>query len=291
MSDYETKQKKRNIIVGTFVFVGICALVWLIFKFGDLPMIVSGWRSYEVRVQFSSAPGVEESTPVRFCGYQIGTVVDVMPPSVIENLKTGEKYHQTVVVLAIEKKYSNLPGDVEVKLMSRGLGSSYIELRAGAGSEEHVGVLTDGRLLQGATGLSSDFFPEESQKKLEELVNKFSTLLGNANEIVGSETNKDNVTTILANLSEATREITKAIKGFQKFSEVGTSASEEMAKTVSEIRVMLEKINSGQGSVGRLLNDGQLYENLLENTQQLQLLLEEFHLLVEKLKEKGISLL
>ena len=35
MSDYETTQRKRNIIVGLFVLIAVCALIWLIFKFGE----------------------------------------------------------------------------------------------------------------------------------------------------------------------------------------------------------------------------------------------------------------
>ena len=63
MSNYETIQKRRNLIVGTFVFVGICALAWLIFKFGDLPVVASKWMSFEVKVQFPSASGVAKTLP------------------------------------------------------------------------------------------------------------------------------------------------------------------------------------------------------------------------------------
>jgi hypothetical protein len=55
--------------------------------------------------------------------------------------------------------------------------------------------------------------------------------------------------------------------------------------------VVLEKINEGEGTAGRLINDGKLYENLLENTEQLQILLEDLIPVIEKLKEKGVTLL
>jgi len=56
VSDYETTQRRRNMIVGVFVIIGICALVWLIFKFGDLPSAVTKMGSFEVFVQFPTAP-------------------------------------------------------------------------------------------------------------------------------------------------------------------------------------------------------------------------------------------
>ena len=46
MSDYETTQKRRNIVVGLFVIASIFALVWLIYKFGDLPIKVSEFLSF-----------------------------------------------------------------------------------------------------------------------------------------------------------------------------------------------------------------------------------------------------
>ena len=128
MSDYETIQRRRNIVVGIFVIVAVAALVWLIFKFGDLPATVSRFRSFEVYVQFPKAPGVEQDTPVQFCGYQIGRVTQVMAPEIRQDGKPDAIYHQSIVVLSIDKKYGTIPSNVEIKLMTRGLGSSYIEL-------------------------------------------------------------------------------------------------------------------------------------------------------------------
>ena len=172
MSDYETVQKRRNLIVGAFVFVGVCALAWLIFQFGDLPVIAGKWRSYQVKAQFPTATGVQKNTPVRFCGYQVGKVTEVKPPEILKDPETGLSYHQAVVIISIENEYSNIPADVEVKLMTRGLGSSYIEIKPPTPDPDKPtkGVLTAGKVLQGSTGVSSEFFPEESQKKLEQLV-------------------------------------------------------------------------------------------------------------------------
>ena len=290
MSDYETAQRRRNIIVGIFVIVAVCAFFWLIFKFGDLPVFVSEWKSFGVRVQFPMAPGVQENTSVRFCGYQIGRVTKVEPPKVLKDLNTGQFYHQTVVVLNIERKYDDIPADVDVKLMTRGLGSSYIELKL-----KHFDVmeptgesLVAGSLLQGSTGMTSEFFPEESQEKLAKLVDGLSTLINNANDIIGDPNNKENFKMILANLSEATNHAEQTVKQFQEFVAAGTTTSEELTKAVTELRIILDKVNNGQGSLARLVNDGRFYENLLENTQQLQVLLEDLTSFIAEVNEKGL---
>ena len=312
MSDYETIQRKRNIIVGVFVIAGMCALVWLIFKFQELPTFMTRWRSFQVFVQFPTAPGVEKDTPVRFCGYQIGRVMKVMAPEVRSETRngkeTGREYHQTVVVLGIDKKYVNIPYNSEIKLMTRGLGSSYIEIKAPLPEPNKpvTKFLGNGSLLQGSTGMTSEFFPEESQKKLDELVQDFKTLLTNANDIIGGRENKENIKKTLANLAEMTVAATQTIEEFRKLAAAGTSTlknadaevekvvtamvdtSEELSKATSQLRIILEKINSGQGTAARLVNDGRFYESLLENTQQLQVLLEDLTSFIAEVNEKGL---
>jgi phospholipid/cholesterol/gamma-HCH transport system substrate-binding protein len=310
VSDYETVQKKRNLIVGAFVFVGACSLGWLIFQFGDLPVLAGKWKSYQVKVQFPTATGVQKNTPVRFCGYQVGKVTEVRPPEILKNPRTGLSYHQAVVILSIENEYSNIPSDVEVKLMTRGLGSSYIEIKPPMPDPNRPtrGVLTAGRVLQGSTGVSSEFFPEESQKKLEQLVDGLGVLVENANDILGDKQNKQNLNLALANLAEATAQATRTLKEVQELSAAGTrmvknadvkmesiavtmvKAGDELSKTTAELRLILEKVNDGKGSLAKLLNDGKLYENLLENTHQLEALLEEIKAFVEQARDKGVPL-
>jgi ABC-type transporter Mla subunit MlaD len=283
----------------------------MIYKFGELPATISRLGSFQVFVQFPTATGVQKDTPVRFCGYQIGRVIEVMPPMLKTDLNTGLEYHQTVVVLSIDKKYCNIPCEVDVKLMTRGLGSSYIELKAPpelydpnrAGEKK---FLCDKTLLQGSTGMTSEFFPEESQKKLQELVDGLRTLVDNTNDIIGDPENRQNLKSILANLTEATNEAAVALRDFQRLSAAGAVTLEnadlklerlvtsiidtgaELTKTAAQLRLVLEKVNDGQGTAARFVNDGKFYENLLENTEQLQLLVQEIKAFVTQTREKGL---
>jgi phospholipid/cholesterol/gamma-HCH transport system substrate-binding protein len=290
VSDYETAQRRRNIVVGVFVVVAICAIVWLIFMFNDFPTVVSKLSSFQVFVQFPTAPGVVKDTPVRFCGYPIGRVTKIMPPEIRTDLNTGLKYHQTVVILSINKKYVNIPSNVEVKLMTRGLGSSYIELSVDPTrpltpqdpNKPETKYLINMMKLQGSSGMTSEFFPQESQKKLDELVKGLTAFINNANEIFGDKANKENIKTTLANLADATEEL-------KKFLASGVGTSEEINKTAAELRAVLEKINSGQGTAGSFINDARLYENLLENTQEMEVLLQDLKKLVNEYRKQGVK--
>jgi len=310
VSDYESAQRRRNIVVGIFVILAVCALGAMIYQFGELPSVVSKLGSFQLQVQFPTATGVQKDTPVRFCGYQIGRVTSVKPPKVMKDLKTGNFYHQTLVILSIDNQYNDIPEDIEAKLMTRGLGSSYIELKLKSYDvNEPPGPFLDkGSLLQGSTGMTSEFFPEESQKKLEELVDGLRTLIDNANDIIGEPETKRNIHAVIANLRDATGEATSAINEFKNLSIAGTAtlrnadarietlvsgltdASYELSKTASELRLLLEKVNRGEGSAARFVNDGKLYENLLESAEQMQMLLEELQSFVAQAREKGLPL-
>jgi len=316
VSDYETTQRRRNMIVGVFVVVGVCALVWLIFKFGDLPTVVTKMSSFEVYVQFPTAPGVQTDTPVRFCGYQIGRVTKVMAPEIRKDMVTGLEYYQTIVVLSIDKAYVNIPSNIDVKLMSRGLGSSYVEIKQyperpaeplDPNRPETI-YLVDQILLQGSTGITSEFFPEETQKKLENMVEGLRILIANANDILGNRSNKENLQKTISNLTDASHEAKQTIEEFRKFAVAGTATlknfdskteelvvamvdtSEEIGKASAQMRMILEKINNGQGSAAMLINDGRFYESLLEDTQQVQLLLEELKSFVTQARNKGVPI-
>ena len=310
MDDYELLQKRRNIVVGLFVLVAVGALVWLIYKFEDLPVKLGKISGYQVFIQFPTAPGVQEKTPVRFCGFQIGKVAAVRQPEVLKDLHTGRFLYQAMVVVNIDSKYNNIPVDVEPKLMTRGFGSSYVELKP---RPIDVNVprgeyLVNGSILQGSTSTTSEFFPEETQKKAEELVDKFKVFIDNINSLIGDKEARDNLKATLANLADATKQASTALKEFQQFSAQGGKAfagveaevhkvsaamvgvSDEMGKTAAELRVLMEKINRGQGTAGRLVNDGRLYESLLENSRQLDVLMEELKSFVAELPDKGVPI-
>lgn len=347
MSDYETTQRRRNIVVGLFVIAGLCSLVWLIFKFGDLPGFVAEINSFQVNVQFPTATGVQKDTPVRFCGYQVGRVTSVMAPEEREDLDTHLKYFQTVVILSIDKKYVTIPSCVQVKLMTRGLGSSYIELKQCPGvpltprepNRPETKYLLDGIWLQGSTGMTSEFFPEESQQKLSDLIEGINRFVANANEIIGDQDSKDNLRKTLANVAEASEQAKKTMEEFERLASAGTTiiehadakmdsvmttltgtgeeirkfasagtttlegvdarteklvaslvgTSEQLSGAMGELRLILEKVNEGHGTASKLLNDGAFYENLLENTEQLQKLLEELKSFIAEWKNKKVE--
>jgi len=353
VSDFETIQRRRNVIVGVFVVIGLCALGWLIFKFGDLPIFVGRMGSYEVHVQFPTAAGVQPDTPVRFCGYQVGRVTDVNGPEFMYDKDAKKWYHQTLVVLSIDNHF-DIPATAEVKLMTRAMGSSYIEFKVTEKfkvkeeftetdpNERFLGRGEPGKrgkpakTLQGSTGVTSEFMSEETQQEMEELAGTLSSFAKKIDAMLSDPNNKSDLKMIVANMADASAEAVArlreakgtiqnmektlqaasktigaaepAIKQFEMLAADGRTTlkkadvhaeklvtaiidtSGELARSLSDLRAILGKVNSGQGSAARLLNDGKFYEGLLENAEQMEILLSEITAFVARAREHGLPI-
>ena len=110
-----------------------------------------------------------------------------------------------------------------------------------------------------------------------------------------------------ANVAEVVSAVKDTSNDFREFATTGTSTlksvdnkadklvtalvetSAQISQASSQLRLMLEKMNNGQGTAGKFVNDGRFYENLLENTEQLKALLEELKLLIDQAHEKGLG--
>ncbi len=96
-------------------------------------------------------------------------------------------------------------------------------------------------------------------------------------EIIG------HIESITRNLQNSNQDITNILSNFSAISD--TVASLEISRTLSDlnqsladISAVVDKINKGEGSLGLLVNDQKLYNNLLTSSNELNLLLEDLRL-------------
>lgn len=293
MADYNSLQRRRNMIVGGFVLVGFCGLIFMLGMFGELPGFVSQINSFQVMVDFPQAPGVMENTRVNYCGYQVGRVTEVFPPERAEGVESGEHFHRVRVEVSINRQFYNIPRNVDVLLIKRGLGSSYIELVVDP-EDEIREFLSQGDILLGKEGTSTEFIPKAVQEKLESLVDSISELTQHANDIVGDEENKVNIKRTLNNVAAASKEAEATLVSVRKFADTGSTNFDEITRNLSdslaEVQAILTKINSGQGTAGQIVNDPRLYENLLDSTLELQLALEQIKMFAADSREHGLKI-
>jgi ABC-type transporter Mla subunit MlaD len=317
MTDYQTLQRRRNMVVGGFVLLAFTAVFWMLVKFRNLPLFATQFRSFIVFVQFPDAPGIQKDTPVQYCGYQIGRVMFVDPPKLTAD-KSNRPYHSVRVAIAIDNKFSDIPDHAEIHIVKRGLGSSYIDLNVDP-DVPVGGFLQNGLTFYGSVSSASDFFPPEIQKKLENLMDSITVLTQNTNAILGDKQNQLNIKNTIEHVSEAAAQATGTLRSIQEFTNVGTERLNEVTArihqtlgtfetlsdvgaeqieavavslddTLKEFRVVLSKLHSGSGSASRLLNDGRLYENLLDSSYELELALDQIKKWAAEAREKGIRI-
>jgi len=87
--------------------------------------------------------------------------------------------------------------------------------------------------------------------------------------VAGLTSQKDTLHAILANTQRFTDQLA-AIRWQQ--------LTEELNHSLHDLQQILDKINRGQGSLGALLNNPQLYQNLQQSTANLNRLLEDMRL-------------
>jgi phospholipid/cholesterol/gamma-HCH transport system substrate-binding protein len=130
----------------------------------------------------------------------------------------------------------------------------------------------------------------------------------NTNDVLGDKDNKQNAKVIMSNLAQASEQATKTLEEIEKFSASGKTTlqnadvqitkmvnaiaetSDQLGMTLSGLRETINKANNGDGTAAKFLNDGRFYENLLDSSQELQLLLEQLRLFVAESREKGIKI-
>ncbi len=115
---------------------------------------------------------------------------------------------------------------------------------------------------------------QESIAGLNLLVKSFQGSANSLNQILSE--NKDDLDKSITNLGTIT-------DNFSKLSDTLANAGlgqtiKGLESTMGKINAMMEKIEGGEGSLGKLVNDKALYNNLADASRELDLLLQDFRL-------------
>ena len=133
--------------------------------------------------------------------------------------------------------------------------------------------------------------------------------------VMGSEQNQANIKAALAAMADAAAKTNEAIVAFKEFADQARQSTKDMtgvvsragdkidalaekliqdADGVSRLMVALEqavrKADSGEGTMGKMINDPQLYNAMLDATRQLNDLLIETRQLVDTWRASGLEL-
>jgi hypothetical protein len=146
------------------------------------------------------------------------------------------------------------------------------------------------------------------QAGLPGMVVKLNRTLDAMYAVLGSQENQANIKTSLANLSIASANAAEAMVSIKAFALTANSATTkasddihalagkliEDAERISQLVMTLNqaamKINAGEGSFGKLLNDPALFNSLVEVSKGLKKMVDDFDVLAKKWNEQGVQM-
>ena len=121
----------------------------------------------------------------------------------------------------------------------------------------------------------------ETRNELKSAVSYFNETAKNLKSITGKTNNllaenQEKLNNTFSNIDEASANFSRLSDSLAQVQVVGLS--KDLKRLVNDFEVITSDLNSGKGSMGKLLQDEQLYVNLEGTAKQMELLLEDFRL-------------
>lgn len=288
---------KKEAKIGMFIFIGILILVVFILSVGDLGGLFRK-PGYSLFVQFDTAAGLEKGTTVRVAGVPVGYVKGIQ-------LKEG----RAEVELSINSEVK-IREEAKATLASLGLlGEKYIEILPGEGkgvyqsgdmikgippvSFDQLGTLmfsigeevkAVGKILREVVG------DKETRKDLRKTLDNMATLSVELREII--QNNKPQLTRSIQSSAQAfqrfdqemnkvsqdIKELVKLLKNMAEENRENINVNlnkikELMSETEKSLKLLhdsLQKINRGEGTLGKMITQPQLYQKAEATVDDLQ---------------------
>ena len=227
-------------------------------------------------VQFSDITGLSSSSPVYADGFKVGVVKDI----IYDYTHTeGSK-----VLIGVDKQL-RIPQGSSAEIVSDMLGNVKVNLLLANNPREKVapGGFIKGMINDGAMGKLQDMVPA-----VEKMLPKLDSIMTSLNAILADPAIRQslhNVQTITDNLTISTAQLNTLMAGLNKNvpgmmakannvldnTETLTanlaavdvaSTMRQVDQTIANVQQLTAKLNSKEGSLGLLMNDTQLYDNL-----------------------------
>lgn len=293
-------QRKSEIRVGILVLLGIIIILWV---FGWAKNITMNSQRKEIIVEFNSVAGLEIGDPVAINGVRKGYVDDIR----IEK----NKVHVIVnigseIVLKEDAKFQIMMLDL--------MGGKKVEIDPGSSAKElDYNLLQQGRFVGDIASAMAVFGSVETD--LVDVIKEVKVTLENLNNTLTDQDFNKDLRSSLYNLTQLTENLNKLIienrNGINQLLNSGIELSrsvndffetnkDSISSTITSLKQtldhsremiikvndLIEKTNSGQNNIGKLMNDPEIVTDLKSTLNQLKDLTK---LLLDQLKKEGIK--
>ncbi len=182
------------------------------------------------------------------------TTADMLGTKIIELKYSSEQ--------DILKSGDELIGEIEVGMIDE-VTSQLMPMKD---KIEHLAISLDS-LVMAMNGM----FNEQTQQQLQGSIRDLSVSLNNVKNLTSSANNvlseqRENLEKILGNFAKISTDLDKANL---------SKTVQKLDSTLAQTKVVMKKINEGEGTAARLVNDQKLYDELSKSAENLSKLLED----------------
>lgn len=282
--------------------LAIVSLAILILGFNFLKGKTLFSRSENLYAVFDNIASLDKSNSVKINGLPIGTVYD---------FDEKDKEVNGILVTIHLNRDVNIPKNSLAFIDAALVGSSYISIVKGNSKEylqpgDTIATKYNPSLM---SDLKAQITPTVA--KVNEAVDSLKLVLGNINSIFDPRTNSNlqhmianlmiasadlqkllnnqtgalshslnNLNAVTGNLAKSNDQVTSTLQNLQTTSsKLANARIEELVAvlegTVTELKTTVNKMSSSNGSLGKLLNDNKLYNNLNNAALGLEILLDD----------------
>ena len=274
--------------VGTFAVIVILVSWWGIKWLGGQNILLT---NNVYHVYYDDVTGLMESARVKMRGVEVGNVrsITLLDNNVEVELSVDAKYADMIPANSVaEIASAGLMGGMEIYIIQ---GDSEEIMPDGATFEgrvrpDMIGSLADkgGELLEGlnTTVDNLNTLLDDNGEGIGQLIANLESMTSTINGVLASSS--DDIEGALSDLHAFTTTLTEnsarieaMIANLETFSGDLADADlvNQLSATVDSVNAVLASVEGGNGSVGKLLNDAELYNSLTTASDNLGLLLED----------------
>lgn len=238
--------KSNEVKVGIFVSIGICILVAFIIIIGSERSIFQDF--YTLKVKFPQVQGIRSGSVVQLQGFPVGNVDTISfdgQGSLVVNLRIDTNY-----------RYQITQGSTASVRTQGALGDKFILITPARSTKP---IANDGFLVPDIGG---DFLSTLSEKGSD--VEYVFEIIKEVRDLVKSVNSENQVVELIDNFRDSSRELKQALIKVNKM--LGDPHNKynkaNIEQTLSKLNSIVDKIDSGEGTLGALVNDPSLHHGL-----------------------------
>ena len=256
--------------------VAVCGLVILFFGMNYLKGLNLFESDSKYYISFTDISGLASSSPIYADGYQVG---------VVKSINYDYNKRGGIVVEASIDEQLRIPKGSSAEIVSDMLGNVKVNLLLANNPRERVmpGETIQGGINDGAFGQMKGMIPTVMQilPKIDSILTTVNTLLANpaiARSLQNTETVTGELTVTTKRLNNIVAHLEKSVPGMLNNTDSLLYNANTLAKNVNKIDVagtmarvdetldnmerFTEQLNNTTGTLGKLMHDPTLYDNL-----------------------------